>query len=117
MTAQISYFTNTTDDQSRRFWDGWQTGDPVRYVGTIEAPEADPDDLAERAFMFFQRIDDPHPILDAAKAPSLSIGDLVRVVIGGTDTPAATTWLACEREGFRTLTADEVAALIIPTSN
>lgn len=105
-TAALSYFTNLTADQGRRFFDGWQAGDPLTLVATRRVNldrDLGVELLAEQAFAYFQRID-AHPELDAAQAPSMSIGDIV--VVSDED---QVVHLAVERFGFRRLNADEAA--------
>jgi hypothetical protein len=104
-SATLSYYTNMTADQGRRFFDGWQAGDPVTEIGsiTVEADGLTDERLADRAFAYFQRIEDPVPELDEAEAPSMSVGDIVVV--------SARAYFAVERIGFRRLTADEVRDL------
>jgi len=71
----VTYYNNL----SSRF-DRYVAGDLVVEVDATETP----DDrigaaAAEAAWVFFQRIDTPHAILDFHGAPSMSVGDVVRV--------------------------------------
>jgi hypothetical protein len=73
----VTYYANLTTDLGRRFFDGWEPGDPLVKVAAITVQADDRLQAAEVAFAAFQRIDDPHPLLDDNEAPSMSIGDVV----------------------------------------
>ena len=96
--TRVSYYTNMTSDQGRRFFDGWQPGDPITHVATVAA-KLDSIPATEAAFVYFQRIDEPyHQHLDPAEAPSMSVGDVVVVHDGDQEGV-----YVVERLGFRKL--------------
>jgi hypothetical protein len=111
MTVTATYFSNFGPNH----FFGWTPGAPLTKVADVEVPGGHTLDPAEYAFVYFQRVDGQRPgeaVLDAAEAPSMSVGDVVCVQVEDGNLLNA-TWHACESVGFRELTDDEIADLNI----
>jgi len=103
MTTTVTYLHNQRNDIDR-WTQGWKPGDKLRWIDMTVVPEDHPHP-AEFAFEWYQRIDGGRgeDALNQAKAPSLSVGDIV--VVQDEDT---VSYFACQRVGFDRLDEDEV---------
>jgi hypothetical protein len=101
----VRYYCNL--NTHGKFLNGLRQGDKLAYVAESIVNDNSVFAAAEAAFRYFQRIDIPHQALDAAEAPSISIGDAVLVISSDERTD---TWLGVTTVGFEFIPQPEVVA-------
>ena len=102
MHAAVTYLHNVDENA----WRGYEPGHALRRADATRIFLANNEmEAVERAFMFWNADDRPN----GRFAPSMSVGDVVKVEHNG-----STTFLACERLGWKVVPAPDAIGSIIP---